>query len=215
MPKAQLFILGASMESILVYLDYLGIVSFSVTGAIAARRKNLDLFGVLLISYITAVGGGSVRDMLLGNSPVFWMGNPIYLYLITVSSLLAQMSYTKLEKIDNILKHIDAIGLATFTIVGIRVAEKTGIHFSASILMGVMSAVFGGILRDVLCNKIPLILQKEIYATASLLGGVLFFTLKHFGIEAEALYIISIAFIASFRVVAIYFNLSLPNIPRL
>jgi len=200
------------MERIIYFFDLFGVMAFSVTGALLAGRKKLDIFGITLISLFTALGGGTIRDVLLGNFPVFWIKNYNYIIVVLISSVITQIFYSNINKLEDILKILDAVGLAIFTVIGIKISLSFGISDFIAVIMGLITAVFGGLIRDTMCQELPLILHKEIYATASLFGGIIFLILKKFNVPLGINYFISVIFIFILRVVSIKKGLSLPRI---
>lgn len=200
------------MSEFIYYLDIFGTISFAVASSLMAYRKNLDPFGILVISVITSVGGGTIRDILLRNYPIFWIDNVTYLLVIIISSILTQIFIKYISRITNILLIFDAIGIGVFTVIGIKTSLSFNLHPLISIMMGTVTAVFGGLVRDVLYNEIPVILHKELYATLCISGGVVFFILKYFAVPVEVNYAVSMLFIIITRIVAIKFNLSLKSL---
>jgi len=200
------------MTELIFYLDIFGTISFAVAASLMAYRKNLDPFGILVISVITSVGGGTLRDILLRNYPIFWIDNIIYLIVIIVSSILTQIFIRYMSRISNLLLIFDAIGIGVFTVIGIKISLNFQLHPLISITMGTITAVFGGLIRDVLYNEIPVILHKELYATLCISGGAVFFILKYFMIPVEINYAVSMLFIILTRIVAIKYNLSLKSL---
>ena len=152
------------MSELIFYLDIFGTISFAVSASLMAYKKNLDPFGILVISIITSIGGGTLRDILLRNYPIFWIDHIIYLIVIIISSLVTQVFIRYISRITNILLIFDAIGIGVFTVIGIKISINFNINPLISIMMGTITAVFGGLLRDVLYNEIPVILHKELYA---------------------------------------------------
>jgi uncharacterized membrane protein YeiH len=157
---------------VLYWLDLFGVAVFAVTGSLAARRKQLDLFGVLVIALVTALGGGTLRDMLLGRSPVFWVQDSSVIVIASVAALLTVVAARWNLLPARPLLLADALGLAVFSVLGTQTALESDVNALAAIIMGVMTGVAGGIIRDLLTGEIPLILQREIYATAALCGSV-------------------------------------------
>jgi len=200
------------MTEHLFYLDIFGTISFAVAASLMACKKNLDPFGILVISVITSVGGGTLRDILLRNYPIFWIDNIIYLVVIIISSVLTQIFIKYISRVSNILLIFDAIGIGVFTVIGIKISLNFYLHPLISIAMGTMTAVFGGLIRDVLYNEIPVILHKELYATLCISGGIIFFILKYAGIPVEVNYAVSMMFIIITRIIAIKYNLSLKSL---
>ena len=161
-------------DVLILSFDYLGTFAFAVSGALAAAEKKLDLFGAVFLGFVTAIGGGTMRDMMIGNSPVSWLQDPVYFYVI-VAAVATTFLFTKtILSFSKALFFFDTIGISVFTVIGIQKGLHAGIHPPLAVMMGILTAVMGGIIRDVLCNEIPLIFHKEIYATACLAGGVFF-----------------------------------------
>jgi uncharacterized membrane protein YeiH len=155
-------------------LDLFGVAVFAITGSLVARRKNLDVFGVLVIAGVTALGGGTLRDMMLGTTPVFWIVQPQYL-LVVIGAVFVTFLLAYWEKFPRrSLLIADAFGLALFTVLGTQTALEQNVNPMIAIFMGMITGVAGGMIRDLLSDEIPLILQKEIYATASISGGLVF-----------------------------------------
>ena len=198
----------------LIYLfDMIGIVACSISGTILAKHKNFDVFGCLLVSIVTAIGGGTVRDVILDRHPLFWMVDMSYLTLITVSSLVMQIFFhPNSTRVDKFLKLSDTIGLSAFTLIGIKVADSMGANVPVALLLGVITIIVGGIIRDMICNEIPLVLQQEIYISASLTGGILYFALHNLGVSAWIADISAMATIFTLRMLAIRYDWQFPTI---
>jgi uncharacterized membrane protein YeiH len=158
---------------VLYLLDLLGVAVFAVSGALAAGRKGLDMLGVIVIAVVTAVGGGTLRDLLLDRHPIFWIADPTYLVVISVSALLTLSYVRRRPPPGNSLLIADALGLALFTIMGAQIAEGAGLSPIIIVLMGTMTGVAGGVLRDVLSAEVPFILRRDLYATAAIAGASL------------------------------------------
>lgn len=190
-------------------VDLLGIAIFAITGAITAGQKRMDIFGIVVVATVTAVGGGTCRDLVLG-IPVFWVSDPLYI-IVSVLAALATFVYVYFRKPPlNLLLFGDAFGLAIFTIIGCQKASDTGTSILVLLVMGVMTGVTGGMIRDVLCGEIPLILRREIYATASLSGGVTFVVLDRLGVKDWLVAIFSILTVLAVRLISLHWHLSLP-----
>ena len=198
----------------LIYLfDMIGIVACSISGTILAKHKNFDVFGCLLVSIVTAIGGGTVRDVILDRHPLFWMVDMSYLTLITISSLVMQVFFhPNSRRVDKFLKLSDTIGLSAFTLIGIKVADSMGANVPVALLLGVITIIVGGIIRDMICNEIPLVLQQEIYISASLTGGILYFALRNLGVSAWIADISAMATIFTLRMLAIRYDWQFPTI---
>lgn len=191
------------------YLDILGTIVFAFTGLLAASRKQLDLFGAIVIAMVTAIGGGTLRDLILG-VPVFWVQNTIYIYLITLSTLFLFL-YTRFRPAPmKALLFLDAIGLAAFTIIGAQKAMQLGLADPIVIMTGIMTGVVGGVIRDVLVGEIPLIFRKEIYATAAFAGASVLMVLVDFGVQMDVALLVSMWVVLFLRLWAIVYNVSLP-----
>ncbi|WP_273277634.1 trimeric intracellular cation channel family protein [Maribacter polysiphoniae] len=193
-------------------IDILGAAAFAISGVLVAMEKKLDLFGVLIIAFVTATGGGTLRDVLIGNKPVFWMLNPIYLFTILGSVILAILFVNQLKYLRKTLFLFDTIGIGLFTMVGIEKGLEAELAPPICIVLGTITASFGGVIRDILCNEIPVIFQKEIYATACILGGVSYFLLAMTPIDSAYSYIVAIMIVIVFRLLAVKFHIALPNI---
>jgi uncharacterized membrane protein YeiH len=192
-------------------IDILGTFSFAAAGAFAAMEKKLDPFGVLIISFATAIGGGTIRDLLIGDFPVAWLKNMTAVWIIIAGSLAALFFGSYLKKLDRMLFIFDALGLGLFTMIGIQKGIDHGFNIGICIMLGTITGCFGGVLRDVLLNNVPLIFQKEIYALASITGGAIFFLLLNLYIDQNLAYILGIIIVFIIRVLAVRFNWSLPK----
>lgn len=190
-------------------LDFFGVAVFAVTGALVAGRKRMDVFGVVVVALVTALGGGTVRDLILGK-PVFWVAETNYLIVGTAAGLITFFTAPLVKPPVIVLLVADALGLAVFTVIGAQRALAANCPHAVALVMGVMTGVMGGMLRDVLCAEIPLILRREIYATASLAGGIVFLILSHYRPDRGMNVIIAIATVLVVRLAAIGWNLSLP-----
>lgn len=196
---------------ILHLLDYCGVAVFAVSGALAAGRKSLDVLGVVVIALVTATGGGTIRDLLLDRHPVFWIADPLYVVVIIAAALLT-IPYTRwVRPPTQILQVADAFGLAFFSIAGAQVALSAGHSGVIAVMMATITASFGGLLRDMLCNDIPMILRKgNIYATAVIVGASLYVAALELGMERVPATVLGMVTIAGFRLGAIVWNWSLP-----
>lgn len=199
------------MEFIYV-LDIFGTFVFAVSGALVASDKKFDLFGVLIIAFVTAVGGGMLRDVLMDAHPINWIGDLNYLYTIFTAVILTFLFKSKIAYLSKTLFLFDTIGISVFTLLGLEKGLTFNLHPIIALIMGMISAVFGGVLRDVLTNKVPLIFEKEIYASACLAGGISYLILNYFKLPENIIFIFSGAIIVIIRVVAVKFHLQLPKI---
>ncbi|WP_435978881.1 trimeric intracellular cation channel family protein [Psychrobacter sp. DM4] len=200
-------------RSLLYLFDMIGIVACSISGTILAKHKNFDVFGCLLVSIVTAIGGGTVRDVILDRHPLFWMVDMSYLTVITISSLVMQIFFHPNSiRVDKFLKLSDTIGLSAFTLIGIKVADSMGANVPVALLLGVITIIVGGIIRDMICNEIPLVLQQEIYISAALTGGILYFALRNLGLSAWITDIATMSTIFTLRMLAIRFDWQFPTL---
>lgn len=198
------------MIELLYWLDLFGVIVFAFSGALMAGRYKLDPFGVVVLSAVTAIGGGTIRDVIL-QTPVFWVENPIYLYVILATAVLTIIFIRCPKRIPKrFLLVSDAFGLALFAVLGTEKALSLGAAIPVAIVMGMMTGVAGGMLRDVLCNVIPMILRQEIYATAAILGGALFTFFLYIDLPEHIAIIGSILGALALRLAAIYWRVTLP-----
>jgi uncharacterized membrane protein YeiH len=193
-------------------LDLIGTMAFAVSGALTAMHKKLDPFGIFIIAFVTAVGGGTLRDILIGRTPVGWMLELTYVYVIILGYVLAIFFRKKLDRLRISLFLFDTIGLGVFTLVGLEKGINIGLHPLICIALGTMTACFGGVIRDILCTEIPVIFRKEIYATICILGGIVFFLLRKFNLEANVLYLTTSLLIISVRLMAVKFKWHFPTL---
>ncbi|WP_286708535.1 trimeric intracellular cation channel family protein [Psychrobacter sp. UBA2514] len=199
-------------DILLYLLDMVGIIACAIAGTLLAQHKGFDIAGCILVSMVNAIGGGTLRDMALDRHPLFWMTDLNYVIVITVTSLVLQIFFHLYHKIDNALKLFDAIGLAAFSVIGFKVALTQGMSPLIAIMMGVWTAIIGGMLRDIICNEIPLVLQREIYITASIAGSVTYLCLQYVGVSAGINEFIMLFVIFAVRMLALRFDWHLPSI---
>ena len=198
--------------SLIDIFDYTGTMVFAVSGTLTAANKRLDFFGASVIGFVTAIGGGTLRDMMLGDTPVAWIRTINY-FLVIVAGILITILFSKqVMKLRRTLFLFDTIGIAIFTIIGISKALSFNITPPLAVIMGITSAVVGGIIRDTLTNEVPLILKKEIYATACLAGGSVYILLYHFDMNEKIIQSITILTIIVIRIFAVRHNISLPRL---
>ena len=198
------------MIELLFWSDIFGTIVFALSGALMAGRYQLDPFGVIVLAAVTAIGGGTIRDIVL-DAPVFWLTNSYYLWVICLTALLTMLFIRRPKRIPTrFLLLADAFGLALFAVVGTEKALSLGAPIPAAVVLGTITGVAGGMIRDVLCNVIPMILRQEIYATAAMLGSSLFALLTWFGHDNAFALLISITCTLALRLAAIYWQVSLP-----
>lgn len=198
-------------SNVLNIIDILGTFAFAVSGALQAMERKLDPFGTLIIAFATAIGGGTLRDVLVGNLPVSWLHNDVTIFVIFFSAIITMLFGTYLRQQFTSLYLFDALGLGLFTIVGIEIGLRYELSVGICIALGTITACFGGVIRDVLLNKVPLIFQKEIYALACVLGGVIYYSMLQLPLNADISKIICILFIFFIRVIAVRYKLALPR----
>lgn len=198
------------MESIGL-IEIIGTAAFSVAGAFAAKEKKLDVFGVFIIAFITALGGGTLRDILIGKVPVSWMLDLSSSIVVFITTILVLIFKSEIKNYHKTLLFFDAIGLGFFTVVGIQ----TGIAFEMNpiicIALGTITACFGGVIRDVSLSNIPLVFQKEIYATTCILGGIIFFILVKLEMPLMLSKVACLVSVVLFRLLSVRYNLHLPT----
>ncbi|WP_448211777.1 trimeric intracellular cation channel family protein [Colwellia sp. MEBiC06753] len=198
------------MGELLFWLDIFGIVVFALSGALMAGRYQLDPFGVIVLAAVTAIGGGTIRDIIL-NTPVFWLSQTHYLWVITITALLTIAIIRRPKRIPTrFLLIADAFGMALFAVVGTEKALALGAPVSAAIVLGTITAVAGGMIRDVICNVIPMILRQEIYATAAMLGSGLYALMISAQINGQIAIAVAVTSALMLRLAAIYWKVSLP-----
>lgn len=195
-------------------IDILGTIAFAISGVLVAMDKKLDLFGVFIIAFVTAVGGGTLRDMLIGNTPVLWMREPVYLFIIMGTVIFAVIFVNQLGYLRKTLFLFDTIGIGLFTMLGIEKGLSANLAPIMCIALGTITACFGGVIRDILCNEIPVIFRKEIYATACIIGGSSYFLFIRLPFDGAYAYIAAILVIICIRLLAVKFRIALPNIYR-
>ena len=193
----------------LYVVDLFSIAVFAVSGALMAGRKRMDVFGVMVLAIVTAVGGGSLRDVLLGMRPV-WIADPKYIIVCIGASVVTIAGAPMYHLGQRALLIADAFGLAVATVLGVQKALGAQASPLIAVIMGIMTGVAGGMIRDVLCDEIPLVLRKEIYATASLLSGVVFLLLSGLAVGPDAAVCGGIIAGLTLRLAAIRWHLSLP-----
>ena len=194
------------------FLDIFGTIAFAISGVLTALNKRMDPFGVYVIAFATAVGGGTLRDVLIGRTPVGWMQDLTYVYMITLGFFIALVFRKKLDKLRVSLFLFDTIGLGVFTLIGLEKGIAINLHPIICIALGTITACFGGVLRDILCNEIPVIFRKEIYATICIAGGCVFFVLRSWNVPEDVLYLATSGIIIIARLLVVWNKWSLPAI---
>jgi uncharacterized membrane protein YeiH len=202
------------METIYEFVNILGSFSLAVSGALTAMHKRFDVFGVFIVGFVTAVGGGTIRDMFLTEREVFWLHDTNPLYAILTGTILAIVFRSKIKHLYKPLLLFDAIGLGLFTITGVQIGINQDLEMINCIILGTITGTFGGIIRDILVNEIPVIFRKEVYATISILGGFVYYFLSSSGIETLWINLIPIVLIIALRLLVVFYKISLPSIYR-
>lgn len=196
--------------NLLYAFDLLGTAAFAASGALAGIRRDMDVFGVLVLGLVTATGGGTLRDLMLGDTP-FILKDETYLYLSVVVSLLVFIFHHRLDFLTHPLTYFDAVGLGTFVVIGTYKAIQFKLGFFGAVMMGVMTATAGGMVRDLLSAKVPMILQKEVYASACLAGGALLYLLKLTPLSPDLALLVSASTVIILRLLAVKYSWSLPR----
>ncbi|MCB0478835.1 MAG: trimeric intracellular cation channel family protein [Crocinitomicaceae bacterium] len=195
--------------NVIYILDIVGVAVFSISGFLAARENKMDLFGGIIIAFVTSIGGGTIRDLLL-DTRVGWMSNEVYVLVALSSAVFAYFFAKQLHYLRRTLKFYDAVGLGLYAILGLEKALEHGENYSVGIILGVVSASFGGVLRDVLCNKIPFLFQREIYGTAAVIGCGFYVLMDYVGWANDFTFVLACLLITTIRLIAVRFNYKLP-----
>lgn len=195
-------------------IDILGTIAFAISGVLVALNKRMDAFGILIIAFVTAVGGGTLRDILIGETPVSWMKDMTFIYVVILSTIFAVAFRSKIDYLRKSLLLFDTIGIGLYTVVGgVEKGISAGLHPIICVFLGTMSACFGGVIRDILCNEIPVIFRKEVYATACILGGgATYFLIIKLPLASDFVFVIAGAVVITVRLIAVKFKVSLPNL---
>jgi uncharacterized membrane protein YeiH len=193
-------------------LDLLGCAVFAVSGALAAGRKRLDLLGVMVLGLVTAIGGGTIRDVLLDRHPIFWLADPTYVHVILGASLLTVVVARWHRPPETTLVVADALGLALFSVAGAQIAERAGVPATGGVVLGTVTGAAGGIVRDVLSAEIPLVLRRgNLYASAAIAGTSAYLALVHLGVARGVATGVGMGVVVVVRLASILWNLHLPT----
>ncbi|PSU32361.1 trimeric intracellular cation channel family protein [Photobacterium phosphoreum] len=195
---------------LLSILYIIGITAEAMTGALAAGKRHMDWFGVMLVASATAIGGGTVRDILLGHYPLGWVAHPQYLVITCIAGLLTTVLGKWVVRFHKIFIILDAIGLIVFSIIGCQVAITMGLSPIICVVAAVVTGVFGGLLRDMITRRKPMVLHKELYASVSFLAGVMYITMLHFNVPADITTLVTLMVGFGLRMAAVFFSWSLP-----
>ena len=199
------------MISFLYSLELLGTFFFAISGALAIQDHHDDLFGAGFLGFVTAIGGGTLRDIMLGSYPLVWVRDIYFLYAILAGVLVAYMFYKALLRLKRTFLFFDTLGISFFTVLGVEKALTLGVRPEIAAIMGMFTAVMGGVIRDVLTNETPVLFRKEIYATACLSGAILYLVFFQTGIDRDLNMVLSIILIFVVRMLAVKYKLALPN----
>ena len=196
---------------ILHYLFIMGICVEAMTGAIAAGRKKMDFFGVMLIACIAALGGGTVRDVLFNTYPLTWVSHPEYLFYPSICAFMTIFIAHSLARIMKVFLILDALGLSAFVIIGTQKTLSHGMLPSVAVISGMVTGICGGMLRDILCNDIPLVLRKELYAVIALAGALLYILLAQADVPRNINVLVTLITIFATRLLAIFLHIEIPK----
>lgn len=195
----------------LTLLDYLGTFAFAISGALKAVRKEMDLFGLIVLAVVTAIGGGTIRDVMLSLRP-FWFANPWYICLALLAAGLVFALYRVLSRGETILLWFDAIGLGAFTVIGASKAMDAGLGLVPTVALACLTGVGGGLIRDVLAEEVPIVLRKEVYASASILGAILYWLCEQYGVPKHFSMPAAMLVVIVTRLVSLYYGVGLPRL---
>jgi uncharacterized membrane protein YeiH len=194
--------------------ELFGTYFFAISGVMATEDKYQNWFGAAFTGFITAIGGGSLRDIILGSYPLVWVSDVNFVYAILSGVITAFIFYQVVAKLRRTMLFFDMLGIAFFTIIGVEKAQSLGVAPEIAAIMGMFTAVMGGVIRDTLINATPVLFKREVYATACLTGAILYLSLSYFGMERSLNLLVSAGFIILVRALALKFNVGLPKIGR-
>lgn len=194
--------------STLIHL--VGVFFFGISGTMIGARSRLDLFGVTFVACVGALGGGTVRDLLIGHYPLAWVNDPRYIIAVLAGVAVALLFRHRLAAIRNLIFVTDSLGIGFFTVSGIRLCLDNGFNPFLALIFGILSVIIGGLLRDVICNEVPIILRKELVATAALTGGALFLLLEYIHVPLPVSTLVGISSVLLIRVLGVKYKWQLP-----
>ncbi len=195
----------------LTFIYLVAIAAEAMSGALAAGRRNMDVFGVAVIAFVTALGGGTVRDVILGNFPIGWTQHPGYIALVISAGLVTVFVAPHMHKLKRLFLALDAMGLVAFSLIGCDIALRMGYALPVVVMAGMITGIFGGVLRDVLCNQMPVVFQRELYASVSLVVCCLFLGLRALDVNQELTTVLSFAVGIAMRMLALRYGWKLPT----
>lgn len=197
---------------VIYILDIIGTFAFAISGALVASKKDFDLFGVIIIAFVTAVGGGMTRDVLINAHPINWIGDLNYIWTILAAVVFTFLFKSKIAPLSKTMFLFDTIGIGVFTLLGTQKGLSYDLHPFIAVVMGMVSSVIGGVIRDVLTNEVPLIFKKEIYASACLAGGSVYLITNYLQLPENLQFIATVLTVIIIRILAVKFHLQLPKI---
>ncbi|WP_216639066.1 trimeric intracellular cation channel family protein [Flammeovirga sp. SJP92] len=200
------------MKEIIYYIGVIGSFALAISGALVGMQKKLDPFGVIIVAFVTAVGGGTLRDVLIEQRDVFWIADPSYIYFILAGAVCAMIFQDRLDRFRTSLLLFDTIGLALFSVAGVQIGLTYDLPYIICIILGVITGSFGGVSRDILVNEIPVVFQKEIYATISIVGAIFYILLYHLEINRFVTELAPVFVIFILRTWVVYKEITLPSI---
>ena len=199
------------IHHLIYFLDFVGVFACTTAATVLAKQLKFDLFGCIFISFIASVSGGTFRDLLIDRHPIFWLKDLHYFYAVIGVSVVVQLAYGFFARISYVIRGFDALGLAAFTVIGLEAALNRGLAYPIAVLMGALTAVLGGLLRDIVCREIPLVLRQEIYITASLAGSSFYLLTLHL-LDLWSRSVATILLIFGLRMLAVHYRWNLPDI---
>ncbi|MBT9498833.1 MAG: trimeric intracellular cation channel family protein [Zoogloea sp.] len=203
--------LATKQFDLLLVIYLVAITTEAMSGALAAGRRNMDIFGVAVIAFVTALGGGTIRDVVLGNFPIGWTQHPEYVYLVILAGLATTLLARFMHHMKSVFLMLDAMGLVAFSLIGCNVALQLYYPVVVIIMAGMLTGICGGILRDVLCNQVPVVFCRELYASVSLFVCMLFLGLKTLGVDSDLNTVVCFVVGFGFRMLALRFGWKLPT----
>lgn len=198
--------------SLLYFFDLLGTFAFAISGALMGVSKKMDLYGMFVLAFLTGVGGGTIRDVLLGRVPPFVFNDIWYINVIALATFLVFFLHRKVHRNLKLINIADAVGLGVFTCIGASVALSLGVVWYGIVLFGVLTATGGGMLRDIAAQEVPFVLKKEVYASASMAGGFLFLLFHKVGVNIDINILVTSAFVSVIRILSMRYGWNLPKL---
>lgn len=201
--------------SVIYLLDLFGSFAFALSGALMAIKKDMDIFGIVVLAFVTAVGGGTLRDLLLGDTPLFILNNPEYIYISITASIISFLFYRVLFRINSAILIADALGLGVFVCIGVSKGLDANVSFAGAVILGVTTAIVGGVIRDLLANEIPAVLKRDFYAVTCVAGGLVYISLYMLNVPQNTITLLTAGFVIILRLLAITFKWNLIKVSSL